>query len=55
MKITPASPVVIVRTLLAALVAWLFLANMRTLYVEGFISIIVASVSWAPKSTALFV
>lgn len=52
---TPGSPVVAVRTLLALLVPRLFLANMRMLYVEGFISIIVASVWSELKSTTVFV
>lgn len=44
-----------VKTLLALLVPALFLANMRMLYVEGLISIIVASVWLALKSTTVFV
>lgn len=52
---TPVSPVVMVRILLALLMPKLFLANMRRLYVEGFISMIVACVWWGPKSTTVFV
>lgn len=53
-KMSPVSPVVKVKMLLALLVPRLLLANMRMLYVEGLISMMVASVWFGLKSTTVF-